>query len=245
MTPRSLLPSVLLALLGLSTGAALAGAALPCQTRSLGFDAKDVGWKPLPMSKRKRDTVYQVEREGDRAVLMARADGAASFYATRFAAAMQPTASLSWSWKTDALVPGADNRDKSREDAPLRVLVAFGGDESTLPAAERAQRKLAQSLSGQAPPYAVLMYIWSDQVAPETVIPSAHTSQVKMLAVASGTQGLGAWQSVRRDLSADYRRAYGTEPGPLLGVAVLTDTDNTGAKAVGRYADIRLQCGAG
>jgi hypothetical protein len=217
----------------------------PCQPRELGFDAADAGWKPVPMSRRKKNTVYRVEREGERTVLVARADGAASFYVSRLPAAMRPPATLNWSWKTDALVPGADNRERSREDAPLRVVVAFDGDASKLPAGERRQRALAESLSGQAPPYAALMYIWSDQVEPETIIPSTHTSQIRMIAVASGTQGLGAWQSVRRDLAADYRRAYGAEAGPILGVALLTDTDNTGAKAEGRYADIRLQCPAG
>ena len=76
------------------------------------------------------------------------------------------------------------------------------------------------------------------------MIASAHTSQVKMIAVASGSAGLGKWQAVKRDLAGDYRRAFGAEPGPLLGVAVMTDTDNTGAKAVGLYADIRLECAA-
>jgi len=74
------------------------------------------------------------------------------------------------------------------------------------------------------------------------VIPSAHTSQVKMLVVASGTRGLGSWQSLRRNVVEDYRRAYGAEPGPVLGVAVMTDTDNTGEKALGEYADIRFEC---
>jgi hypothetical protein len=49
--------------------------------------------------------------------------------------------SLSWHWKADALVPGADNRDKKREDAPLRVIVAFDGDRSTLPDASRRASK--------------------------------------------------------------------------------------------------------
>ena len=65
-----------------------------------------------------------------------------------------------------------------------------------------------------------------------------------MLVVASGANGLGSWQSVRRNLADDYRLAYGAEPGRVLGVAVMTDTDNTGAKAVGDYADIRFACAA-
>jgi len=100
----------------------------------------------------------------------------------------------------------------------------------------------ARKVAGVDLPYAVLMYIWSDHVPVNTVIASAHTSQVKMIAVASGKSGLGSWQSVRRNVADDYRRAYGAEAGPLLGVGVMTDTDNTGTKAMGLYADIRLEC---
>jgi hypothetical protein len=64
-----------------------------------------------------------------------------------------------------------------------------------------------------------------------------------MLVVASGSREVGKWQTQRRDLRADYKRAFGEEPGPLLGIGVMTDTDNTGAKVSARYADIRLQCG--
>jgi len=86
------------------------------------------------------------------------------------------------------------------------------------------------------------MYIWSDHVPVETIIPSTHTSQVKMLVVASGAAGLGSWQSVRRNVAGDYKRAYGEQPGPILEVSVMTDTDNTGEKAEGEYADIRFEC---
>jgi hypothetical protein len=225
--------------------AASGDAAVPCTARSFDFDRKDSGWVHQPLSKLKRDTVYKVDRAEGRVVLRASADGAASLYVAPVKPAMRGAAALSWDWKTDALVPGADNRDKSREDAPLRVLVAFDGDVKTLPEAEQKRFSRAKSLTGRQPPYAVVMYIWSDQVPVGSVIPSAHTSQVKMLAVASGADGLGRWQSVQRNLVEDYRRAYGAEPGPVLGVAVLTDTDNTGTKAVGEYAGLRLTCSGG
>jgi len=226
-------------------GAAPASVAASCEARSLGFGQKEVGWAHLPLSKLKRDTVYALVQEDGHAVLRGAADASASLYVAAFKPAVGVPASMSWRWKTDALVAGADNRDKNREDAPLRVIVAFDGDKSTLPKAEQTRFNRAKRLSGRSPPYAVLMYIWSDQVAVESVIPSAHTSQIKMLVVASGTNGLGVWQSVRRNIADDYRRAYGAEPGPLLGVAVMTDTDNTGAKAVGQYADIRFECAGG
>jgi len=219
--------------------------AAACAARSLDFGQKEAGWAHQPLSKLKRDTVYTLAQEEGRTVLHGAADRSASAYVAFLKPKAAVPAALSWRWKTDALVPGADNRDKTREDAPLRVIVAFDGDHATLPEAEQKRFKRAKNLSGRDLPYAMLMYIWSDQVAVESLIPSAHTSQLKMLVVASGASGLGQWQSVRRNLAQDYRRAYGAEPGRVLGVAVMTDTDNTGAKAVGQYSDIRFVCADG
>lgn len=223
-------------------GAASASSALPCVAHNLDFGQAAVGWTHLPLSKLKRDTVYSLVQQDGHAVLRGVADSSASLYVALFKRTTGMPESIGWRWKTDALVPDADNRDKKREDAPLRVLVAFDGDKTTLPKEEQKRFQRAKSLSGRDGPYATLMYIWSNHVPVNTVIPSAHTSQVKMLAVASGPAGLGNWQSVQRNLAADYRRAFGAAPGRLLGVAVMTDTDNTGAKAIGEYADIRFDC---
>ena len=232
---------------GLLLGSAVlaAGAAEPCTPRALDVGAADAGWRHKPLSKLKNDTVYTVVQENGHAVLQARADASASAYVAIFNAPMDGHARLAWRWKTDALVEGADNRDKRREDAPLRVMLAFDGDRGTLPDAERKRFERAKRLFGTEPPYALLMYIWSDHVPVGTVIPSAHTSQVKMLVVASGAQGLGQWQSVERRVADDYQQAFGAAPGPLIGVAVMTDTDNTRGKASGSYADIRITCPAG
>jgi len=219
--------------------------AVLCTSLSLDFDRKESGWTHQPLSKLKRDTAYRLERVDGRTVLRATADRSASLYVARIKAGMRVPATLSWEWKTNALVPGADNRDKSREDAPLRVLAAFDGDVKTLPEAEQQTFRRTKTLTGRELPYAVLMYIWSDHVPTGSVIASAHTSQVKMLVVASGAGGLGSWQAVQRNLRDDYRRAYGAEPGALLGVAVMTDTDNTRAQAVGEYANLKLDCGGG
>jgi hypothetical protein len=240
------LPSVTLSFLlacSAPVSAAKTHPASPCVARNLDFGQTAVGWAHQPLSKLKRDTVYSLVQADGHAVLRAVADRSASLYvALAKPAATGIPVNIGWRWKTDALVPDADNRDKNREDAPLRVLVAFDGDKAALPAEEQKRFKRAKTLTGRNAPYATLMYIWSDHVPVDTVIPSAHTSQVKMLAVASGANGLGQWQSVHRNLAADYRRAFGAAPGRLLGVAVMTDTDNTGAKAVGEYADIRLDC---
>lgn len=213
-----------------------------CKPQTLDFTADS--WRHLPLSSLKRDTRYSIVKQDGRNVLQAEANSSASLYARVLKPVSTSYGLLSWQWQTDALVPGADNREKSKEDAPVRVVAAFDGDKARLPDAEKRQFKWAKRMSGREPPYATLMYIWSEQVPPETVIPSAHSSQIKMLVVASGADGLGQWRTLRRDLRADFKRAFGKDAGPLLGVGVMTDTDNTGAKAGARYADIRLECPA-
>ena len=213
-----------------------------CATRPLPFDGQAYPWGPAPLSKLKRDTQYQVVAQDGRQVLQAQAEGSASLYGAAFKPARPANGWLRWSWKTDALVPRADNSDRHREDAPLRVVVAFDGDASKLPFAERGQRKLAEAMTGRPPPYAALMYIWGSQEPPGTIIPSAHTRQIKMLVVQSGTDGLGQWHDVRRNLREDYRRAFGAPPGPVVALAVMTDTDNTGEKATGLYARFAFDC---
>ena len=98
------------------------------------------------MSKLKRDTAYTVEKEDGRAVLRASADSSASFYVTYFKPPAAVPAGIGWRWKTDALVPGADNRVKDKEDAPLRVVVAFDGDKCLLPAEEKRRFDTARKL---------------------------------------------------------------------------------------------------
>ncbi len=210
--------------------------------RPLPFDGQSNPWGPAPLSKFKQDTQYHVAAQDGRQVLQAQAEGSASLYGAAFKPARSANSWLRWSWKTDALVPRADNADRHREDAPLRVVVAFDGDASKLPFAERSQRKLAEAMTGRPPPYAALMYIWGSQEPPGTIIPSAHTRQIKMLVVQSGTDGLGQWHDVRRNLREDYRRAFGAPPGPVVALAVMTDTDNTGEKATGLYAGFAFDC---
>lgn len=89
-------------------------------------------------------------------------------------------------------------------------------------------------------PYATLMYIWENRQPVGTVIDSAHTGRVKMVVAGSGVDRLGQWKRFERDYVEDFRRAFGETPGRLIGVGVLTDTDNTGGAVEAYYGDIAL-----
>ena len=99
---------------------------------------------------------------------------------------------------------------------------------------------MANLISGQEMPYATLMYIWSGKSPVDAIIPNAHTSRIKMIVVDSGWDGLDQWHKHQRDLAADYKRAYGESPGQVIGIALLTDTDNTKSEVRAYYGDIEL-----
>ena len=85
------------------------------------------------------------------------------------------------------------------------------------------------------------MYIWENRAPRETVIPNRHTSRIKMIVAESGRDRVGAWQEVTRNIIEDYRRAFGEEPGKIIAVGIMTDTDNTGDNAHAYYGDIVFQ----
>ena len=203
------------------------------------------GWHSWTLAKFKKQTSYDLVHKDGATVVMARADDSAS-------ALLHPLdrvdprryRALAWRWKTEALIRDQDNTRSATEDAPLRLVIRFDGDRSKLDFSERMFAAQAKAVTGQELPYATLMYIWARNSPRETVITSRFTERIRMIVAESGPERLGNWQQVRRDLYEDYRRAYGEEPGPITGIGIMTDTDNTGAQAHGWYGDIVLATGA-
>jgi len=235
-------PSTSLAI-ALAFSLATAGTArADCAPRDLpAFDAAGT-WQHGPLSKLKRDTRYEVMAEGGQPVLHATAAGSASAWVLLKGFDLAATPVLQWRWRVPGLIPSAANEDPKREDAPARVIVGFDGDKSRLPDEEQRYFARIKRLTGRDMPYAMLMYIWDNKNPVDMVVPSAHTSRVKMIVVESGAAGVGAWRSYQRNVVQDFERAFGEKPGRALGFGLMTDTDNTGETAEGFYGPLRLTC---
>jgi hypothetical protein len=120
----------------------------------------------------------------------------------------------------------------------VRIIVSFDGDKSKLPGKERLFMEKAKLIAGQDVPYATLMYIWDNRLPVGQVVPNAYTQRIKKIVAQSGSQGVGRWHMLERNILEDYQRAFGEAPGQLLGIGVMTDTDNTKSQAVSYYGDI-------
>ncbi len=199
------------------------------------------GWEPWILSPAKKKTRYDTRGQNGDTVIVAHAESSASGLARRMNIDPAALPWIEWRWRVDALIPGADNTDRYAEDSPVRVVLAFDGDRRKLPVRDQLFFEQAKLLSGGRDiPYATLMYIWENRQPVGTVLTNPHTSRVRKIVVGSGEDGLGHWQTYRRNIVEDYRRAYGYEPGRLIGIAILTDTDNTRQSVSARYGKIRL-----
>ncbi|MGE5089051.1 MAG: DUF3047 domain-containing protein [Candidatus Levyibacteriota bacterium] len=197
-------------------------------------------WERVPISDRKRPTRYDLVDDAGVVVLHADADNAASLLAMATDIDLRATPIVAWRWKIAGQIPDADPRLASTEDSPARVVFEFDGDKSKLPLLERGVFGLSKALSGRELPYATLMYVWANREPVGTVIPNPRTRRVQMVVASTGARNVGAWQSLTRDVHADFLRAFGEEPGKLTAVGVLTDTDNTGGHAEAWYGDIQF-----
>ena len=61
-----------------------------------------------------------------------------------------------------------------------------------------------------------------------------------MLLLRAGAAHAGTWIQERRNVLADFRRAFGEIDGELKGLAIASDTDNTGEEAHAGFADFRF-----
>lgn len=188
----------------------------------------------------KRATSYTWEQFDGRRALAARAESSASMMRRKLLVSPSPLGTLNFSWQVPELMDRADVSGTDTEDASARVLLAFGGDVSKLPMRTRMLFELAHAVGGEEPPYATLMYVW-DRVAPVgSVIVNPRTDRIRKIVVDSGPEGLKRWRDHQRDVAADFRLAFGEEPGPLLAIAVMTDSDNTKSKTRAWYGPLSL-----
>lgn len=201
------------------------------------------GWEPMTFDKIESHTRYALVEDEGRTVL--RADSSASASGLVKAMEIDPRAYpvLTWDWKVSNLPAKADLTKKSGDDYAARIYVTFAEAADQRSFFQRTQMAAIKLLYGTTPPSAALAYVWDNRAVLGSVHPNAYTDRLQMIVVESGPDHLNRWRSSRRNILRDFQRAFGTEPPPISGIAVMTDTDNTGESATAWYGDIALHRG--
>jgi len=199
-------------------------------------------WQPLTFPKVDDHTRYQLVREpGEVAwVVEATSSASASGLIHSCDIELRDRPVLRWRWKVEGVLSNGDARRKDGDDYAARIYLSFEPAPGELTFWERTSLTLARAIYGDVPSRAI-NYVWANRIAKGTSVDSAYVGGfVKLLAVQSGTGEAGRWHTEERDVYSDYRRLFGTDPPPVVGVAIMTDSDDTGESVRAWYGDVEF-----
>ena len=196
-------------------------------------------WRHEPFPGKAPTRFTYVRKDGRDAVAVL-ASSSASMLRRQVRVAPDQLGSVKFSWMVPQLMAQADLASRDADDSPVRVILAFEGDRSRFSPRDAMLNELARALTGEEMPYATLMYVWCNKREPGTVVKSPRTDRIRTIVLESGQGRLNRWLDYERDIRADFERAFGEAPGALVGVGVMTDSDNTRSVARAWYGPVRL-----
>ncbi|MFY4727858.1 DUF3047 domain-containing protein [Nitrospira sp. BLG_2] len=196
------------------------------------------GWKPLTFPKIPRHTTYSLVHDGDRVVVKAASQASSSGYTKEILMDPKEYPIIQWRWKVSNTLKASDVTRKEGDDYPARLYVTFQYDSAKVGLFGKAKYEAARLIYGRYPPLGAINYIWESRAPVGTAMPNPYTEQVHMIVVESGAAKLNTWVTEERNVYEDYKRAFGEEPPMISGIAIMTDTDNTGESAEAYYGDI-------
>ena len=168
----------------------------------------------------KKQTDYQVRRDGTNSYLLGVADKGCSALSIKLEIPPPNKLILRWRWRIDGVNTNGSERDLSKFDHAARVFVAF------------------DTLIG---PPRTLNYLWGNIEPVGTTLAHPKSSRAEMIVVESGNVRAGKWIAEERDLTSDWEKAFPDKAMPkIIGLGVMTDSDSLGKKLSGAYADLEL-----
>jgi hypothetical protein len=196
------------------------------------------GWEPLVFKKIDQHTRYELVSDEGTVVVRAVSAAAASGLIRKIQIDPMLYPIVEWRWKVSNILQKGDVTKKEGDDYPARIYITFVYDPSKLSFGNRVKYKAAKLFYGEYPPTGAINYIWGSNAEIDRIVPNPYTDRVMMIAVESGAEKINQWGTQRRNLLEDYRNAFQTDPPLVSGVAIMTDTDNTGESATAYYGDI-------
>lgn len=205
--------------LALCVGAAavaLAAAAAHAVPVLLGADL--AGWQTRIFD---GETRYEMVNVDGRRALRADSAGSASSLYREIDVDLDATPIIEWTWRVDETLGDLDERTREGDDYPARVYVIW-------------KHPLFFWKSR------AVNYVWSNAQPVGATWPNAFTDANRHIAVRSGEVDTGRWLTERRDVREDFRRLFGESVDRIHGVAIMTDSDNSGGSVTAWYGDIRF-----
>jgi hypothetical protein len=195
-------------------------------------------WREVRFPGKNATTYTPVSLDGQ-AWLRADAQNSVSMLSQKIDPSLGPYSRIRFPLVIEQPLMNADVARQDREDSPARLILAFDGDRSEFSARESALSELSHLMTGEPMPYATLMYVWCPKREVGSVVHNPRIDRIRKVVVA-GPGGGQTHHLIDRDIRADYEKAFGRPPGRLIGIAIMTDSDNTQGRARALYGPIEM-----
>ena len=201
-------------------------------------------WEPWLIVPGNKPTAYRVaEADGAVALEGDGTEGGSGMW-RRIRIDPQNNPVLEFRWRVPVPDAGSPPLAVSSSKSPMaRLSLAFHGDTEKLDFEDRVKLRMARALTVHGLPYASLLYVWMMNEPVDKVIPSPLTDRVRLLVVESGDARAGQWITLQRNVVEDFRRAFGEEPGDIVGIGLMTDFGDDGSRRRTFYGDITFRSG--
>jgi len=196
------------------------------------------GWQPLTFKDIASHTTYRLVQDHGTTVVEAVSHASSSGLTRKFPINPLEYPLISWKWKVANTYEKGDVSKKAGDDYPARIYITFAYDAGKVGLWEQLKFNTVKLLYGEYPPISAINYIWASKAPQGLTTPNPFTDRVKMIVIESGSDKLNQWMAEKRDIVADYRQAFGEDPPTISGIAIMTDSDNTGENATAWYGDI-------
>lgn len=198
-------------------------------------------WELLTFKDIDRKTTYELVEKDGTTVLMARSDNSASGLIRKKRIDPEAFPIIQWRWKATGTYEKGNVSRKAGDDYPARIYITFEYDPERVGFFEKAKFNAIKMIYGEYPPIAAINYIWASKAPTGTTVPNPFTDRTMMIVVESGEERLGTWVEESRNIYEDYLSAFGEKPPMISGIAIMTDSDNTGESTVTYYGDIVMK----
>jgi hypothetical protein len=188
----------------------------PCEN----VDEKRIpsGWK----ASRKECSMFNVVNEHSECFLRLTVDKQCTSIGKQVSFSPDSHPILSWKWRVHTLPIGGSEEKKETNDSGAGVYVIFKG-----------KFKLNK----------ILKYVWSTTLPSGTILPSPFNQNTKVIVLQSGSEKTNQWLTETVNIRDDFRKVFGVAPPPVIAIAILSDADNTGSRAVADYDDFKAIAG--
>lgn len=186
----------------------------------------DDRWKHLLI---KRKSSYRIAYMDGSLVIVATGLGGASGLIRRTDIETADCQFMDWVWRVDELQIKADLSTKAGDDVAAAIFLLFGDP----------------GFLSNPDPVPTLRYVWTtERHKIDDIIDNPYMrGVVKNIVIEAGNARLNQWVNERRNVYADYKKAFGNSPKePVTAIVIFTDNDQTGEPVTAYFREINFDC---